>query len=326
MNKLNINQIINEELAGLRLDQALVKILPEYSRSQIQQWILKGEVKLDHNTITKAKERVFTGQLVELTVELQDQAEWLPEEIPLNIIYEDESFIVIDKPAGLVVHPGAGNQQSTLVNALLYFDPNLKKVPRAGLIHRLDKDTSGLLVVARNLSAHNYLTSLMQQRQIKRIYHTIVSGTTPLSGTIDLPIGRHPTQRTKMSVLTLGGKPARTHFKLLQKLALHSYLEIELETGRTHQIRVHLAYQNHPVLGDPVYGKVRNYAKLSETLRQVIANFKRQALHAQKLSFYHPEKQQLLTFESALPEDFANLLDHFQKETLTLPSPTSGRG
>lgn len=314
MNKLNLNQIINEDLAGLRLDQALVKLFPEFSRSQLQQWISQGGVSVDNNIVLKSKERVFPGQSIALCVELLDQDEWLPEQIWLDIIFEDESLLIINKPPGLVVHPGAGNPKSTLVNALLHYDPQLKKIPRAGLIHRLDKDTSGLLIVARTLAAHHTLTKQMQARAIKRTYVAIVSGMTRPTGVIDLPIGRHPTQRTKMTVLTHGGRPARTHYKLIEKLPLHSYLEIELDTGRTHQIRVHFSYLNHPILGDPVYGKVRNYAQLNPELRELIKQFKRQALHAKRLAFSHPLSEEPLNFEAPLPDDFRTLLAAFHQE------------
>lgn len=314
MNRIYLNHTITDELAGFRLDQALAKLFPQYSRSQMQQWILNGEVAVDKKIISKSKERVFPGQLIELNVQLEDRDDWLPEPIPLNLIFEDESLIIINKPPGLIVHPGAGNPKSTLVNALLHYDPALKKLPRAGLIHRLDKDTSGLLIVARNLSAHHFLTDQMQQREIHRTYVAIVDGITLATGTIDLAIGRHPLHRTKMSVVQHGGKPARTHFKRLETFPFHSYLEIDLETGRTHQIRVHMAHIHHPILGDPQYGKVRNYATLSENLRQKIQDFRRQALHAKKIILLHPITHQRLTFEAPLPNDLEELLEAFRSE------------
>lgn len=314
MNRIYLNHIITNELAGFRLDQALAKLFPQYSRSEMQQWILNGEVTVDKKIISKSRERVFPGQLIELNVQLEDKDDWLPEPIPLNLIFEDESLIIINKPPGLIVHPGAGNPKSTLVNALLHYDPSLKKLPRAGLIHRLDKDTSGLLIVARNLSAHHFLTDQMQQREIHRTYVAIVDGITLTTGTIDLAIGRHPLHRTKMSVVQHGGKPAKTHFKRLETFPFHSYLEIDLETGRTHQIRVHLAHIHHPILGDPQYGKVRHYATLSENLRQKIQHFRRQALHAKKISLLHPVTNQRLTFEAPLPSDLEELLEAFRNE------------
>ena len=309
MHHIHLKQIVTEDLAGLRLDQALAKLLPQFSRSQMQIWIESSEVTVDHKVITKNRERIYPGQTIELSVNLEDKDEWQAEQIPLDIIFEDESLFVINKPPGLVVHPGAGNLTSTLVNALLYQDTNLKKVPRAGLIHRLDKDTSGLLLVARNLESHHFLTNQMQSRQIHRIYEAIVCGQPRPTGTIDLPIGRHPVQRTKMSVLQHGGRPAKTHYKVLEKFSAHAYLEIELETGRTHQIRVHMAYINHPILGDPLYGRPRNYENLNAVLRQQIMQFKRQALHAKKIAFRHPVSGEFLMFESPLPADFAELLE-----------------
>lgn len=314
MNKITLNQIITENEAGLRLDQALAILLPQFSRSMIQQWILQERVTLDKKMINKCKQRVFQGQRIELLTELVDREEWQPEQIPLSIAYQDDTLLVINKPPGLVVHPGAGNPTATLVNALLHYDSQLKKLPRAGLIHRLDKDTSGLLLVARNLSAYHFLTAKMQARQINRTYLAIVSGTTPSSGTIDLPIGRHPIHRTKMAVLQQGGRSAITHYTLLEKLPLHSCLEVKLETGRTHQIRVHFSYLNFPILGDPLYGKVKNFTRLSGHLQQCIADFKRQALHAKQLEFEHPVTQETLSINASPPQDLQSLLDTFHAE------------
>lgn len=312
MNQIHLNHIISEDLAGFRLDQALAKLFPQFSRSQIQYWIEHGEVLVDQKKILKSKERVFPGQLIELIVTLEDKDEWQPENIPLDILYEDESLLIINKPAGLVVHPGAGNPKSTLVNALLHYDPGLKKVPRAGLIHRLDKDTSGLLLVARTLTMQHFFSQQMQQREIQRIYVAIVTGQPRPAGTIDLAIGRHPTQRTKMAISNQG-KPAKTHYQLLEKFKTHSYLEIKLETGRTHQIRVHMAHLNHPILGDPLYGKSKKFANMPDILSDKIAHFTRQALHAKKLIFTHPISGELLTFEAPLPADFEDLLNSFRK-------------
>ncbi|MBA2654751.1 MAG: 23S rRNA pseudouridine(1911/1915/1917) synthase RluD [Gammaproteobacteria bacterium] len=317
MNQIHLNNIISDDLAGFRLDQALAKLFPQFSRSQLQQWIEKGGVTVNQKKIIKSKDRVYPGQKVELNVTLENREEWTAEALPLDIVFEDESLLVINKPPGLVVHPGAGNLRSTLVNALLYYDTELQKLPRAGLIHRLDKDTSGLLLIARNLTAFHHLSQQMQQRTIHRSYAAIVEGSPKLMDTINLAIGRHPTQRTKMSVLMHGGRSAVTHFKVLEKFLTHAYLDIELETGRTHQIRVHMAYINHPILGDPVYGKSHRYDRLSEELSQQIADFKRQALHAKKISFRHPVTEELVTLESNLPDDLENLLQAFRKYNAT---------
>lgn len=314
MNKIYLDQIINQELAGFRLDQALAQLFPQFSRSQMQQWLEQGHVTVDKIKALKCKQRVFPGQLVEINILLADKDDWQPQEIPLNLVFEDEFLLVINKPPGLVVHPGAGNLSATLVNALLHYDPTLKKIPRAGLIHRLDKDTSGLLLVARTLTAHHYLTQQMQQRLIHRSYLAIVTGHPRQTGTISACIGRHPTQRTKMAVLSHGGKTAITHYKILEKFPGYAYLEIELETGRTHQIRVHMTHIEHPILGDPVYGKPKNFPQLPDELRKEINAFKRQALHARKISFRYPVTEMAATFEAPLPADFANLLQAFRQQ------------
>jgi 23S rRNA pseudouridine1911/1915/1917 synthase len=314
MSKLYLNKIITPNLDNLRLDQALAKLLPQFSRSRIQQWIKNGGVSVDQRKMVKSKEHVSLGQWVTLRIELEDSNEWQGEEIPLEILFEDESLFVINKPPGLVVHPGAGNPHSTLVNALLHYDSSLKKIPRAGLIHRLDKDTSGALLVARNLQAYHFLSAKMQQREIRRTYVAIVTGHPNPTGTIDLPIGRHPIQRTKMAVLSHGGKSARTHYKVMERFAIHAYLEVELETGRTHQIRVHMAYIKHPILGDPQYGSpLQNDAHLNEEIRNEIINFNRQALHAKKIIFLHPVTKEYISCEAPLPSDFQILLKKLQK-------------
>lgn len=307
--RIHLKETINEQLAGLRLDQALAKLFPQYSRGQLQNWVENGHTTLDQVIVTKNKQLVYPGQTVEIIATLVEKDSWQGEDIPLEIIYEDEALIVINKQPGIVVHPGAGNLSATLVNALLHHDQNLKNLPRAGLIHRLDKDTSGLLLVAKTLEAQTYLTQQMQQRQVQRIYHAIVKGHTQITGKVDQPIGRHPTQRTKMAVLKSGGKEAVTHYQLLEKLPAHSYLEVKLETGRTHQIRVHMAFINHPVLGDPVYGRPVKNIHLSAALTEFITGFKRQALHAKEISFVHPKTDQICSFESPLPTDFQEVLD-----------------
>lgn len=309
MNTIHLKQIINEDLAGLRLDQALVKLFPNYSRSQLQSWIAQGLTTLDQKITTKNRTSVFPGQVVEIHATLADHDVWEGEAIPLDILFEDDQLLIINKPPGLVVHPGAGNPNTTLVNALLYYDNNLKKLPRAGLIHRLDKDTSGLLLVAKTLEAQTALSKQMQARTVQRIYHTIVKGHPEISGTINMPIGRHPTQRTKMATLRSGGKEAITHYRLLEQFPAYAYLEVSLETGRTHQIRVHMAAIRHPVLGDTVYGRHLKNIHLNKVQEDLVANFKRQALHAKKLSFIHPGTQEPCSFESDLPSDFQMILE-----------------
>jgi 23S rRNA pseudouridine1911/1915/1917 synthase len=312
MNRIYLHATIDKDLAGLRLDQALAKLFPQFSRAQIQSWIEQGEITVDQKKYLKNKVRVFQGQVIEFNIEPVNKGEWLPEKLPLDIVFEDDWLCVINKPPGLVVHPGAGNPKKTLVNALLHYHPDLQKIPRAGLIHRLDKDTSGLLLVAKTLSTYHFLIQQMQARAINRCYVALVIGHPRASGTIDLPIGRHPTQRTKMAVID-SGKPSKTHYRILEKFIHYSYIEITLETGRTHQIRVHLAYMKHPVVGDPVYGKQRIFPELCEPLRKKIHDFNRQALHAKKIAFRHPYTQEFCEFESYLPADFEDLLQTFRE-------------
>lgn len=314
MNQIHLHNTITDELAGSRLDKALASLFPQYSRSQLQSWIAQGLTKLDQVVVTKNKTLVYPGQVIEIDAKLEENENWEAEAIPLEIVYEDEQLLVLNKPPGIIVHPGAGNPKSTLVNALLHYDHNLKTLPRAGLIHRLDKDTSGLLLVAKTLEAQNALGKQMQDREITRIYHAIVKGHPQLTGTINLPMGRHPTQRTKMAVLRSGGKEAITHYQVLEQFPAHSYVEVKLQTGRTHQIRVHFAYIKHPVLGDPVYSKQLKNSRLSKSMTESISNFKRQALHAKKLSFIHPTTLEVCNFESELPDDFQIILDELRQE------------
>jgi 23S rRNA pseudouridine1911/1915/1917 synthase len=304
--RVYIERTIPVDLHQHRLDQALAGLCPEYSRSQIQHWIRDGGVQVNCRVESKPSTTVHSGQHIIIATELPPQESWQAQNIPLKIVYQDEDLIVVDKPAGLVVHPGAGNPEHTLVNALLHHDPSLITVPRAGLVHRLDKDTSGLLVIARHLSAHRSLVNSLQQREIKREYETVVHGiVTRSSGTISTRMGRHPTQRTKMSV-TLTGKEAVTHFRVLQKFDAYSYLRVQLETGRTHQIRVHFAHIRHPVVGDPLYGRKLSLAEKFQ--------FPRQALHAVQLTLAHPRTGETLSWTSPLPADIQQLLQQLQED------------
>lgn len=303
---------VDEALSGLRLDQALAKLLPEHSRSKLTQWIKEGKVTVDDQP-AKAKQKVLGGE--EITVEVEEEAEtnWQAEAVPLNIVFEDEEIIVINKPAGLVVHPGAGNSSGTLVNGLLHHCPELQNVPRAGLIHRLDKDTTGLLVIAKTALAHTHLTQLLQERNIKREYLALVKGVLTGGGTIDEPIGRHPRSRLKMAVVETG-RLAVTHFRLQEKFNHYTLLKVMLETGRTHQIRVHFSHHNHPVVGDQLYSRLQLAKGCSEKLADSLRSFKRQALHARHLSFEHPVSGEVVSFEAPLPEDFQQLLTVMREE------------
>lgn len=301
--------IIPLDLNGSRLDQAMANLLPEYSRAQIQNWIREGDVTVEGQTIQKSNYKIKTDQTIVLNAQLQARENWAAQEIPLDIVYQDEDLIVINKQAGLVVHPGAGNPDQTLINALVHFEPELAHLPRAGLIHRLDKDTSGLLLIARNLISYNYLVQELAERKIIRLYQTIIQGTLISGGTINAPIGRHPQQRTKMKVMQTG-REAVTHYRIIQRFKKHTHIQVQLETGRTHQIRVHLAHLRRPVVGDPVYGKKTfSMTNLSDELVQGLNDFSRQALHAAELRLVHPTQQTEMTFQAPLPTDMQHLLD-----------------
>ena len=299
--------VIPEELAGLRLDRAAAELWSDYSRSRIQQWIESGELTLD-GVQAQSKQRLKGGETIAIDAELQPVLTAESEKIPLTIVYEDEHLLVIDKPAGLVVHPGAGNARGTLMNALLHHDETLNLVPRAGLVHRLDKETSGLLLVARNLTAQQALASMIEQRLIKRVYHAVCQTALTGGGVIEAPIDRNPKDRTRMMVRS-GGRESRTHYRLLERFRAQSYIELVLDTGRTHQIRVHMAHIRAPLIGDPVYGgRPRLPPKPSDALRLELQSFPRQALHARALSFAHPADGRELQFVSPLPDDIERLL------------------
>ncbi len=294
-------------VAGARFDQALAAALPQYSRSRLQRWISSGAVLLDGHVV-RPRERLAGGERVRVQAEFPADETIEAEAIGLNVVHEDEALLVIDKPAGLVVHPGAGNPRHTLQNALLAHDRSLATVPRAGLIHRLDKDTSGLLVVARTPEVHVQLVRMLQERKIARGYLALCLGRPTAGGTIDEPIGRHRTQRTRMAVRR-DGREAVTHYRIEERFRGHTLLRVQLETGRTHQIRVHLAHAGYPIVGDPLYGgRRRQVAGAGATAQQALAAFRRQALHAQRLAFNHPISTRHHTFEAPLPPDFRALL------------------
>jgi 23S rRNA pseudouridine1911/1915/1917 synthase len=295
------------EAAGLRFDQALAQALPQYSRARLKTWIESGAVQV-HGRPLRGKDRVLGGEQVRIRAQLPVQDGVQPEAMPLAVVFRDRSLLVIDKPAGLVVHPGAGNARHTLQSALLALDPKLALVPRAGLVHRLDKDTSGLLLVARTPEAHTALTAAMAARQITREYLAVCTGVMTGGGTIDEPIGRHRTLRTRMAVRS-DGRPAITHYRIERRFRAHTLMRVTLETGRTHQIRVHLAHIGFPVVGDPVYGGRRRIPKgSSPALAAELQAFPRQALHAARLSLRHPLTHRERQWRSPLPEDMQRLL------------------
>ena len=295
------------EAAGLRFDQALAQALPQYSRARLKTWIDSGAVQVDGRPL-RGKDRVLGGEQVRIHAQLPPQGRVRAEAMPLTVLFRDRSVLVIDKPAGLVVHPGAGNLRHTLQNALLALDPKLALVPRAGLVHRLDKDTSGLLLVARTPEAHNVLTAAMAARQITREYLAVCTGVMTGGGTIDEPIGRHRTLRTRMTVRS-DGRVAITHYRIEKRFRAHTLVRVTLETGRTHQIRVHLAHVGFPVVGDPVYGGRRRIPKgSSPALAAELQAFPRQALHATRLTLVHPFTHREHEWRSPLPEDMQRLL------------------
>lgn len=296
------------ELSGQRLDQALARMFPEYSRSRLKSWLLKGFITVDDHSM-RPRDAVAGGESVLLNPEPEPLLDSEPEALDLDIIFEDQHCLVINKPAGLVVHPGAGNLHGTLMNGLLHHAPALDRLPRAGIIHRLDKDTSGLILVAKTLEAHNELTRALADRKISRHYLAVCVGVLTGGGSIDEPIARHPVDRLKMSVQR-NGRQAITHYRVIRRFAAHTYISVQLETGRTHQIRVHFAYRRHALIGDQTYGgRLAIPAGASARLRETLREFRRQALHAAKLSLAHPASGKELTVEAALPADFAALLD-----------------
>jgi 23S rRNA pseudouridine1911/1915/1917 synthase len=314
MSESSIIKVLSEEHAGKRLDVVLATLFPEYSRSRLKIWIEQGQVLVNGKTV-KPKTRVLGDEELQLSVQrIESEQKCFAEDIPLDIIYQDEAIIVVNKPAGLVVHPAAGHYSGTLQNALLHFDQALGAIPRAGIVHRLDKDTTGLMVVARNLSAHKYLVDQIQQHEVVRQYQALVYGVMTGGGKVDQPIGRHPRDRIKMAVRE-NGREAITHYRLLQRFREHSHLKVQLETGRTHQIRVHMSYLRHAIVGDPVYaGRHRNPAGATHELLTFLQGFKRQALHAWKLSFVHPESAQEVSFEAPLPDDMQQLISLLQAD------------
>jgi len=305
---LQVSLTIPPEQAGQRLDQALAALLPEYSRSRLKSWIESGEIRVD-GALRRPRDKVGGGEVVALEATLPEDSRAAAQHIPLVIVHEDRHLVVIDKPAGLVVHPGAGNPDRTLQNALLAFDPKLAALPRAGIVHRLDKDTSGLLVVARTLPAHTALVRMLGEREVHREYEAICRGVMTAGGTVDAPIARHPTDRVRMTVRD-GGRESVTHYRVIRRFAGYTHVRVQLETGRTHQIRVHLAHAGFPIVGDRVYGGRLALPKgASESLRQALREFPRQALHASRLQFEHPVTGRPLECTSPLPPDMRALLD-----------------
>ena len=300
------------DCAGMRLDQVLAKLLPEYSRSRLQDWVAQEQVKVDGAAAT-IKQKMWGGEAIQVTPQSHPAEQpYLAENIALNVVFEDDSILIINKPAGLVVHPGSGNWQGTLLNALLHHAPQLAGIPRAGIVHRLDKDTSGLLVVAKTLTAQTALVRQLQARTVQREYYALVYGEVLRAGRVDAAMDRHPTQRTKMAVVE-GGKPATTHYSIAERFPGCTLLRCKLETGRTHQIRVHLASIRHPLVGDSTY--IKGGQKCPPQLRAILGAFPRQALHAAQLGLEHPVSGEWMEWQALLPQDMAQLLKEIRGAT-----------
>lgn len=311
-----LTTIIPEQLSGQRLDAALAKLFPDYSRSRLSQWVKAGLVELD-NTVPRPRDKVLAGQQVSIrTQSIESESEVVAENISLDVVYEDDDILVINKPVGMVVHPAAGNWSGTLQNALLHYCEALKSIPRAGIVHRLDKDTSGLLVVAKNLKAHKSLTDQLQARTVHREYQAIVNGVLTAGGTVDQPISRDTRERKRMAVRE-EGKEAVTHYRVIEKYRRHTLIRVFLETGRTHQIRVHMSYIRFPLLGDVLYGgRVMLPKGADEELITTLRSFKRQALHAAKLGLIHPASQQPMEWQVPVPEDMQKVIDVLKQDML----------
>lgn len=304
----SISATVPEELAGKRLDQALAELFSDYSRSRLSQWIKEGKVRVDGVVKQKPRDAVFGGESIDVVPEVVAEERFEAENIALDIIYEDDDILVLNKPAGLVVHPAAGNWQGTMLNALLHHDPKLAEVPRAGIVHRLDKDTTGLLVVARTLQAQTNLVEQLQARAFEREYDAIVFGVMTAGGMVDKPIGRHSVDRKRQAV-TESGKEAITHYRVNARFRGHTHIKCRLETGRTHQIRVHMQSLSYPLVGDSVYGgRLRIPKGCTEELREALRGFRRQALNATRLGLQHPRRDEWMEWSIDLPEDMQKLL------------------
>ncbi|MFP9471392.1 23S rRNA pseudouridine(1911/1915/1917) synthase RluD [Pectobacterium brasiliense] len=313
--QVQLTATVAESQLGQRLDQALAELFPDYSRSRIKEWILENRVQINGNVINKPKEKVLGGESVAIDALIEEEARWEAQDIKLDIVYEDEDILVINKPRDLVVHPGAGNPDGTVLNALLHHYPEIVDVPRAGIVHRLDKDTTGLMVVAKTVPAQTRLVEALQAREITREYEAVAIGSMTAGGMVDQPIARHSTKRTHMAVHPMG-KPAVTHYRIMEHFRAHTRLRLRLETGRTHQIRVHMAHINHPLVGDQLYGgRPRPPKGASEDFIEMLREFDRQALHATMLRFYHPITGIHMEWHAELPQDMVDLINALKADT-----------
>lgn len=307
--------VVNESQLGQRLDQALAELFPDYSRSRIKAWILDGRARVNGKVTLVPKEKMLGGERIEIDAIIEEEKRWEAQDIALNIVHEDDDIIVINKPRDLVVHPGAGNADGTVLNALLHYYPAIADVPRAGIVHRLDKDTTGLMVIAKTVPAQTRLVESLQARDITREYEAVAIGTMTAGGTVEQPISRHPTKRTHMAVHPMG-KPAVTHYRIMEHFRAHTRMRLRLETGRTHQIRVHMAHIGHPLVGDQLYGgRPRPPRGASEEFNQVLRGFDRQALHATMLRLYHPITSIEMEWHAPIPQDMVDLIAALKADT-----------
>ncbi|MCU7555781.1 23S rRNA pseudouridine(1911/1915/1917) synthase RluD [Alteromonas sp. ASW11-19] len=319
VNTVNLEGTTEQAHFGYRLDQVLADLFPEYSRSKLKSWIVDGNVRLNGEVVTAPRHKILGDEHVTVQAQMEVQITSQPQQIDLDIVYEDDDILIINKPANLVVHPGAGNKDGTVLNALLAHVPNIDTVPRAGIVHRLDKDTTGLMVVAKTVPAQTHLVDQLQRRVMSREYEALAIGTMVAGGVVEAPIGRHATKRTHMAVREFG-KPAVTHYRVIEKFRAHTHLRLKLETGRTHQIRVHMAHIKHPLVGDPGYGgRARLPKGASPELVDHLRGFNRQALHAAQLSLNHPTTGEWMTWQAPLPEDMVALIDAVREDTLANP-------
>ncbi|MGQ8365040.1 23S rRNA pseudouridine(1911/1915/1917) synthase RluD [Glaciecola sp. 1036] len=317
--KIMLSGIIPEQSFNKRLDQCLAEMFPDYSRTKIKEWIESGCVEIDNSVLTIPRTKMKGEEVVNIAAFQEVQVRNQAEDIDINIVYEDDEILIINKPAGLVVHPGAGNSTGTLLNALLAHCPNIDKIPRAGIVHRLDKDTTGLMVVAKTIESQRHLVEQLQSRSMGREYEAVVMGNLIGGGFVDENIGRHPSKRTLMAVRETG-KPAVTHYRIIEKFRAHTHLRLKLETGRTHQIRVHMAHIKHPLVGDTQYGgRPRPPKKASEALASCLRNFKRQALHAAQITLQHPSTNELMTWQAEIPQDMVQLINVLKQDVQENP-------
>ena len=308
-------KIVPSEYSGKRLDLVIAKLFSDFSRSKLKNWLDSGTILVNGAPLTKPSKKVYGGEEIKILIQEEKLVSSEPQNIPFEVVHESKDFLIVDKQAGMVVHPGAGNHQNTLLNALLFKFPELEKLPRAGIIHRLDKETSGLMIIARNQNSYKNLSEQISERLVKRTYQAFAVGNIPRSGKIEEPVGRHPRNRQKQAV-TEKGKYALTRYSVLKKYGNYTHLEVNLETGRTHQIRVHMSHIGFPLIGDALYGRKKRFAKSTNSdLREVIEKFPRQALHASNLTFKDVDSENEVNFESSLPKDLLDLEKNLENLT-----------